>query len=111
MIRIVIADDHTVVREGLKQMLSACADICVVGEASNGHEVLARLQECPCDLLLLEACEATGVSADARWLLYHGVRIGGAASYHGLGDASVITEPETHAGVQDQAGFCVGRED
>lgn len=54
MIRIVIADDHTVVREGLKQMLSACADICVVGEASNGHEALARLQECPCDLLLLD---------------------------------------------------------
>lgn len=54
MIRIVIADDHTVVREGLKQMLSACADICVVGEASNGHEALTRLQECPCDLLLLD---------------------------------------------------------
>ena len=54
MIRILIADDHTIVREGLKQMLSACADFKVVGEASNGHEVLARLEDCPCDLLLLD---------------------------------------------------------
>jgi DNA-binding NarL/FixJ family response regulator len=54
MIRIVIADDHTIVREGLKQMLSACADFRIVGEASNGHEVLARLREIEFDLLLLD---------------------------------------------------------
>ena len=37
MIRIVIADDHTIVREGLKQLLSASPDFQVVGEASNGQ--------------------------------------------------------------------------
>jgi DNA-binding NarL/FixJ family response regulator len=54
MIRIVIADDHTIVREGLKQMLSACADFKIVGEAASGHEVLARLRELEFDLLLLD---------------------------------------------------------
>ena len=38
MIRVVIADDHTIVREGLKQLLLAAGDFDVVGEASNGHE-------------------------------------------------------------------------
>ena len=54
MIRIVIADDHTIVREGLKQLLSASADFQIVGEASNGHEVLTRLREIEFDLLLLD---------------------------------------------------------
>jgi DNA-binding NarL/FixJ family response regulator len=54
MIRIVIADDHTIVREGLKQMLTAVADFKVVGEASNGQEVLSRLRELDFDLLLLD---------------------------------------------------------
>ena len=42
-----------------------------------------------CDKLLLEACEAIGVPEHERWLLYHGVRVGGAGSYHGLGDATL----------------------
>jgi DNA-binding NarL/FixJ family response regulator len=54
MIRIVIADDHTIVREGLKQMLTAVADFKVVGEASNGQEVLSKLRELDFDLLLLD---------------------------------------------------------
>lgn len=45
MIRILIADDHAIVREGLKQLLTACADFQVVGEAANGNEVLARLRD------------------------------------------------------------------
>lgn len=54
MIRIIIADDHTIVREGLKQLLSAAADFNVVGEAANGHEVLARVREIAFDVLLLD---------------------------------------------------------
>ncbi len=54
MIRIVIADDHTIVREGLKQMLDASQDFAVVGEACNGHEVLVRTRELEFDLLLLD---------------------------------------------------------
>lgn len=39
MIRLVIADDHTIVRDGLKHLLAAAGDIEVVAEASNGHVV------------------------------------------------------------------------
>ena len=42
MIRIVIAEDHTIVREGLKQLLAADRELTVVGEAQNGHEVMER---------------------------------------------------------------------
>jgi len=54
MIRIVVADDHTIVREGLKQVLSAASDLSVVGEAQNGHEVLQRVRELEFDVLLLD---------------------------------------------------------
>jgi DNA-binding NarL/FixJ family response regulator len=54
MIRIVIADDHTIVREGLKQLLSAASDLVVVGEAQDGHEVMQRVRSLEFDLLLLD---------------------------------------------------------
>jgi DNA-binding NarL/FixJ family response regulator len=54
MIRIVIADDHTIVREGLKQVLSAAGDLAVVGEAQNGREVLERVRALDFDVLLLD---------------------------------------------------------
>ena len=54
MIRIVLADDHTIVREGLKQLLSAASDFAIVGEAQNGHEVIERVRELEFDVLLLD---------------------------------------------------------
>ncbi len=54
MIRIVIADDHTIVREGLKQLLGAAGDIEVAGEARDGHEVMKCVRELDFDLLLLD---------------------------------------------------------
>jgi len=54
MIRIVVADDHTIVREGLKQLLSAAGDLVVVGEAQNGNEVLERVRSLDFDVLLLD---------------------------------------------------------
>ncbi len=54
MIRVVVADDHTIVREGLKQLLTAADDLIVVGEAQNGHEVLQRIRENHFDVLLLD---------------------------------------------------------
>jgi DNA-binding NarL/FixJ family response regulator len=54
MIRVVLADDHTIVREGLKQLLSAAGDIQVLGEAQNGHEVMERVRGLDFDLLLLD---------------------------------------------------------
>src|SRR5262249_16275285 len=54
VIRIVVADDHTIVREGLKQILGAQADLQVVAEASDGHEALRRVRELEFDVLLLD---------------------------------------------------------
>lgn len=54
MIRIVIADDHTMVREGIKQVLSAAADLNVVGEAKDGAEVLQRVRELDFEVLVLD---------------------------------------------------------
>jgi DNA-binding NarL/FixJ family response regulator len=54
MIRVVIADDHTIVREGLKQLLGAAADLEVVGEARDGHEALKIARDTEFDVLLLD---------------------------------------------------------
>lgn len=53
-IRIVLVDDHKIVREGLRQMLGLAADIVVVAEAANGHELLALLATVRSDVLLLD---------------------------------------------------------
>lgn len=54
MIRLVIADDHAIVRGGLKQIFALVPDFEVVGEAANGSEVLECLLHNPFDLLLLD---------------------------------------------------------
>jgi len=54
MIRIVIADDHPIVREGLKQILSGAPDLGLVGEAQNGQEVLERVREQEFEVLVLD---------------------------------------------------------
>jgi DNA-binding NarL/FixJ family response regulator len=54
MIRIVVADDHTIMREGLKQLLASEADLVVAAEAANGHEVLKLVRESDFDVLLLD---------------------------------------------------------
>ena len=54
MIRIFIADDHAMVRGGLKQIIGTCSDMQVVGEATDGNALLSSLQRGACDLLLLD---------------------------------------------------------
>lgn len=54
MIKVLIADDHTILRAGLKHMLSEYPDIVVGGEAGNGHEVIAMIQSEPWDVLMLD---------------------------------------------------------
>lgn len=54
MIRLLIADDHAIVRGGLKQLFALAQDMQVVAEAANGAEVLACLRQQPVDLLLLD---------------------------------------------------------
>jgi len=54
MIKLLIADDHTVVREGLKQIVSDTSDIVVADEASNGQEVLDKVWKNDYDVVLLD---------------------------------------------------------
>ena len=54
IIRILIADDHAIVRGGLKQVIGTTEDIAVAGEAAQGSEVLDRLRAEPVDLLMLD---------------------------------------------------------
>lgn len=54
MIRVMIADDHNVVREGLRRVLADYPDIKVVAEASDGDQVIARCRAEKPDVLLLD---------------------------------------------------------
>lgn len=54
MIRLLIADDHPVIRQGLKQILEDTPDIVVVAEASTGDEVLAQVGNGDFDLVILD---------------------------------------------------------
>jgi DNA-binding NarL/FixJ family response regulator len=54
MIRVLIADDHAIVRKGLKQIVGDTPDVVVVGEAANGHEVLDYVRREECDVVLLD---------------------------------------------------------
>jgi DNA-binding NarL/FixJ family response regulator len=55
MSRIFLVDDHTIVRDGIRAMLAGEPAIEVVGEASNGQELLDRLPTTPTDVVLLDA--------------------------------------------------------
>ncbi|WP_303311276.1 response regulator transcription factor [Hymenobacter sp. BT730] len=54
MIRIFLVDDHTIVREGLRSVLSSEPTITVVGEANNGQELLEMLPTTPADVVMLD---------------------------------------------------------
>jgi len=54
MIRVVIADDHAIVRRGMRQVLEEAGDVQVVGEASGYAELSALLRERDCDVLVLD---------------------------------------------------------
>jgi two-component system invasion response regulator UvrY len=54
MIKVLIADDHTVVRQGLKQILSGDPQLSVIGEAADGNEVLSALETLKVDVLVLD---------------------------------------------------------
>ena len=54
MIRVFIADDHAIVRKGLKQLVSISDSMTLVGEATNGAQLLESLRGVTTDLLLLD---------------------------------------------------------
>ncbi|MBI5652267.1 MAG: response regulator transcription factor [Chloroflexi bacterium] len=54
MFKILIADDHALVREGLKKILKSETDMLVAGEAQNAAEVLEHVKTAPPDIVLLD---------------------------------------------------------
>ncbi len=54
MIRILLADDHAIIRDGLKQILADTEDLLVTGEAANGIQIMKLLAEQDFDLLVLD---------------------------------------------------------
>ena len=54
MIKVMIADDHSVVRRGIKQILSEETDIQVIGEAANSEEIFGQLYASEWDVLVLD---------------------------------------------------------
>ena len=53
-IKVLLADDHPVVREGLRTMLSTAADIEVIAEASDGLEAIDKVSECHPEVVLMD---------------------------------------------------------
>jgi two-component system NarL family response regulator len=53
-IRVLVADDHEIVREGLKAILDRQEDISVVGEAANGKEAVDCFRRCQPDIILMD---------------------------------------------------------
>jgi len=53
-IRVLIADDHTLVRDGIRTLLQLVADIEVVGEATNGKEALQKVEQLDPDVVLMD---------------------------------------------------------
>src|SRR5438552_2590348 len=78
-IRVLIADDHDIVRTGLKAVLRTSADFSVVGEARDGIEAVERARELRPDLVVLdvrmprlsgiEACRDIRSETDAQVLM------------------------------------------
>ena len=73
MIRIVVVEDHPVVRVGLERLLAAEADIEIVGTAQNGAEAVELLEGLPCDVVLMDLSMPVmdGVEATSRIVAAH----------------------------------------
>jgi DNA-binding NarL/FixJ family response regulator len=54
MIKIIIADDHPIVRAGMKQIISEASNLTVTAEASNGHQLLSKIREENFDIVVLD---------------------------------------------------------
>ena len=67
-IRILLVEDHALVRAGIRELLNKIAHVTVVGESSNGREALATLQTQPVDIVLMDIAmpDMSGLEALTR---------------------------------------------
>jgi DNA-binding NarL/FixJ family response regulator len=72
-INVVLADDHTVVRDGLKALLEANFEIKVVGDAATGEQVVDRVNELMPDIVIMDISmpDLNGIDATRRILAQH----------------------------------------
>ena len=54
MIRVLLADDHKLVKDGLRALISTEVDIKIVGDCENGSQVLTLLDQLPVDIILMD---------------------------------------------------------
>ncbi|MCA9928747.1 MAG: response regulator, partial [Anaerolineales bacterium] len=68
LVKVMIVDDHAIVREGLTMLLGEEADIEVVGEARNGIDALTRIAHLQPDVVLMDLVmpEMDGIAATAQ---------------------------------------------
>ena len=73
MVRVVIADDHDLFREGLRQLLEGVEDVSVVGEASNGRQAVMLVAEHKPDVILMDISmpEMDGIQATEMIVARH----------------------------------------
>jgi DNA-binding NarL/FixJ family response regulator len=75
LIRIVLADDHAVVRAGLKAVLGTARDMTVVGEASNGREAVALAERLNPDVVIMDlAMDEMDGTAATKEIVKKGLR-------------------------------------
>ncbi len=69
-IKLLIADDHTFVREGLRSLLENSNDVCVIGEAKNGLEAVTLTKKLRPDIILMDVSmpELSGIEASKQIL-------------------------------------------
>lgn len=53
-VTVLLADDHTIVRQGLAKLLDGCYNLCVIGEAKNGREAVSKVEELRPDVVLMD---------------------------------------------------------
>jgi len=103
-IRVVLADDHAVVRKGIREFLEEAGDIQVVGEAANGQEAMKLVAELQPDVAVLDIRmpAITGIEATRRhWVRSIGLFVNSAIMLHGIReqiyrkgtDAAITTTP------------------
>lgn len=63
--KILIVDDHEIVREGMRMLLDATSDVEVVGEANNGKEAIEFIEQYPVDIVVMDVSmpEMNGIEA------------------------------------------------
>lgn len=70
-IKVLVADDHTIVREGVRILLEAQTDITVVGEAADGQEAVARVRELQPDIVVIDIAMPNLNGLEATRIIKH----------------------------------------